>query len=346
MQAEDQKQNNKPIIGITLGDINGIGPEVVIKALEDPRILSLFTPVIYGSTKVLSFYRKMFQMDDFQYSQSKPGTPLHPRRINVVNCWQEMIEIKAGQETAEGGKCALLALEQAMADLISGHIDALVTAPINKNNIQSEQFKFIGHTEYITKKFGVEHSLMMMVSEELKVGLVTDHMALKDVPGAITKGLIEKKLNVMIKALKEDFGLEKPRIAVLGLNPHAGEDGLLGDEEKNVIEPVLTEYRRKGHLVFGPYPSDGFFGALQHEKVDGILAMYHDQGLIPFKLLHFENGVNYTAGIPKVRTSPDHGTAYTIAGKNVANPESMREAMYMAANIVRFKNLMKEEISL
>ncbi len=344
--VENNSKGDKPIIGITLGDINGIGPEVVIKALSDPRLLNHITPVVYGSTKVLSFYRKMMNLEDFQYSQIKHTNALNSKRINVVNCWNEMVDIKPGEVTPEAGKCAYLALEQAMKHLKEDQIDALVTAPINKKNIQNDDFQFIGHTEYITRELGVQDSLMMMVAEETRIGVVTAHIPLKDVNKTLNKELVERKLKIMLKTLKNDYSIEKPRIAMLGVNPHAGEDGLLGDEEEQILVPVIADYRKKGQLVFGPYPADGFFGNLQYQKFDGILAMYHDQGLIPFKLLCFESGVNFTAGIPKVRTSPDHGTAYSIAGKDMASASSIRAAIYLASRIVKNRAFTKSEVSI
>jgi 4-hydroxythreonine-4-phosphate dehydrogenase len=342
---QSAQQKNKPVIGITLGDINGIGPEVVIKALSDPRVMQHITPVVFGSTKVLSYYKKMLDIDNFQYSQAKSPDMIHARRINVVNCWNEMVEIKVGEVTEEGGKCAFLALEKAMDYLKGAHIDALVTAPINKKNIQSDAFNFVGHTEYITAKLDAAENLMLMVAEEVRVGLVSTHVAIRDVAGDISREKIDAKLKILIKSLKTDFGIDKPKVAVLGLNPHAGEDGLLGEEERDIIEPLVNEYKKKGKLVFGPFPADGFFGMLQHKKYDGVLAMYHDQGLIPFKLLCFESGVNFTAGIPKVRTSPDHGTAYDIAGKNAADHTSIREAIYLASNIVKNRSMREEPLS-
>ena len=344
--AKDNTKGDKPVIGITMGDINGVGPEIIIKALADPRILNHITPVIFGSTKTLSYYRKMFNMEDFQYSQVKHAGTLNPKRINVVNCWDEVVEINPGEITPEAGNCAYLALEEAMKHLKEDQIDAMVTAPINKKNIQNDNFHFVGHTDYITKELGATDSLMMMVSEEIRVGVVTAHIPLKNVSKALTKELVERKLKIMLKTLKSDYGIEKPRIAVLGLNPHAGEDGLLGDEESLILGPLAMEFRSQGHLVFGPFPADGFFGNLQYQKYDGVLAMYHDQGLIPFKLLCFENGVNFTAGLSKVRTSPDHGTAYNIAGKDMASPASLRSAIYMAAEIVKNRTYSDQEVTI
>lgn len=337
--SNNKETQKKPIIGITIGDINGIGPEVIIKALSDPRILNHMTPIIFGSTKALSFYRNMLKNEEFQYSQLKSIKDINTRKINVVNCWSEMVEIKVGQVTNEAGNCAYLALREGVKYLKENKIDALVTAPINKKNIQSEDFKFVGHTDYISDELGSKENLMLMVGESLRVGVVTAHIPISEVSEKLTQELIEQKLNIMLKSLKNDFGIEKPKIALLGLNPHAGEDGLIGSEENERIDPVIVKFKNKGNLVYGPFPSDGFFGTLQHKKYDGVLAMYHDQGLIPFKLLEFENGVNFTCGIPKVRTSPDHGTAYSIAGKNIANPLSMREALYLASNTVKIKEI-------
>lgn len=339
MELSDKKSNrDKPIIGITIGDINGIGPEVIIKALSDSRALNHMTPVIFGSTKVLSYYRKMYDVDDFHYSQLKSIQDINPRKVNVVNCWPEMVEIKVGQVTNEAGNCAYLALREAINYLKDDKIAALVTAPINKKNIQQEDFKFVGHTDFISEELGAKENLMLMVAENLRIGVVTAHVPIREVSQQLTKDAVEKKLEIMIKTLKKDFGIDKPKIALLGLNPHAGEDGLLGMEESEIIDPVILNHKNKGDLVFGPFPADGFFGTLQYQKYDGILAMYHDQGLIPFKMLGFESGVNFTAGIPKVRTSPDHGTAYSIAGKSMANPNSMREAIYLAIHIVKIRN--------
>lgn len=331
----EKPKKNKPVIGITLGDINGIGPEVIIKALEDNRMLSFMTPVIYGSSKVISFYRKALELNEFNYNQIKDPAQLFPRKVNVINLWEDAVEITMGEENPVGGKYALLSLKAAVSDLKAGKIDGLVTAPISKNNIQSDEFKFPGHTEYLADAMGVKDHLMLMVGESMKIGLVTGHIPLKAIASALGKDLILRKLTVLDKTLRQDFGIRKPRIAVLGLNPHAGENGLLGNEERDVISPVIKEWKEKGNLVFGPFPSDGFFGSMLHTKYDGVLAMYHDQALIPFKTLCFETGVNYTAGLPLVRTSPDHGTAFSLAGKNKASESSMREAMLLAAEIVK-----------
>ena len=328
------RPHDKPIIGITIGDINGIGPEVVMKSLSDNRILKMITPVIYAHGKVISFYRKQLEMEDFQFMQIKSIDEAHARKINVINCLEESPDVYPGQETHEAGKMAIAAITTAIADMKAGKLDAICTAPVNKNNINSEDFHFIGHTEMFTVSFDTKDSLMFLISEEFKVGLVTGHVPLMQVGQKLTAERIETKLGLLEKSLQKDFGNKKPRIAVLGLNPHAGEDGLFGKEEEEIIKPTIQKFKQKGSLVFGPYPADGFFGMAHQRKFDAVLAMYHDQGLIPFKAMAFETGVNFTAGLPIVRTSPDHGTAYNIAGKNVADENSMRAALFAAYDIV------------
>ncbi len=333
--TQQSRPNDKPRIGITLGDINGIGPEVVIKALADTRLLNLITPIIYGSSRAISFYRKHFNLEEFNYSQVKAKGQILTKSVNIVNCWEEVIEINPGLPSKETGRAALLSLKKAVEELKEGFLDAIVTAPIDKNTIHGSEFPFKGHTEYLTQEFNATESLMLMVGEDLKVGLVTEHIALKDVANHITKERLELKIRLLEYSLKKDFGIIKPKIAVLGLNPHASDNGLIGGEENNLIKPVIEDLKTKGKLIFGPYPADGFFGSGQHKKFDATLAMYHDQGLVPFKYIAFSTGVNYTAGLPIVRTSPDHGTAYSIAGKNVADENSMRQAIYLAAEIVK-----------
>jgi len=333
MDKESKSHKQKPLVGITMGDINGIGPEVIIKALENSKITQHLTPIIYGSAKVLSFYRKQLNRDNFNFSPINDLSRPYHRKVNVVNCWEDAVDVIPGQDNATGGKYALKALEAATNDLIDGKIDALVTAPINKLNIQNDNFKFAGHTEYLAEKAGSQESLMFMISDSMRVGVLTGHIPLKDVAAAVTKENIAKKLKMMTRSLKKDFGINKPKIAVLGLNPHAGEDGLLGNEENEIIRPAIEEFRSKGQIVMGPYPADGFFGSGEHHKFDAVLAMYHDQGLIPFKSLTFSTGVNFTAGLPFVRTSPDHGTAYTLAGKDQADEGSMRTAIFAALDI-------------
>ena len=327
-------RKSKPIIGISIGDINGVGIEVTIKALSDNRIFKNFTPLIYGHGKAISFYKKILGIEDFNFVQIKSLNEIQHKRVNVINALEECPEVIPGVESQEAGKMALAALSMAMEDLKSNSIQALVTAPVNKNNINSEELHFVGHTEFITSAVGAKDSLMLMVSEQLRVGLVTGHIPLAKVSETVTKERITQKANLLLASLEKDFGINKPKIAILGLNPHAGEDGLLGQEEEQIIKPAIRELKDQNKMVFGPYPSDGFFGMMHQTKFDGILAMYHDQGLIPFKSIAFSTGVNFTAGLPVIRTSPDHGTAYNIAGKNLADEGSMRAAIFLAADIV------------
>lgn len=326
---------DKPRIGITIGDLNGIGTEVVIKALSDNRLLSILTPVIYGSTRALSYYRKLMNVEEFNYSQVKSKGQFFPKTVNVVNCWEEMIEITPGQPSKQAGKAAYLCLKKAAEEMKEGLIDAVVTAPIDKNTIHGEEFPYRGHTEFFTSEFNAGESLMLLTGENLRVGLVTGHVPIRDVASSITRDRVELKIRMLELSLKKDFNISKPRIAVLALNPHAGDEGLIGTEEQEIIKPVITELKAKGKLIMGPFPADGFFASGQHTKYDGILAMYHDQGLVPFKTIDFASGVNFTAGLPIVRTSPDHGTAYSIAGKNQADESSMRQAIYLACDIVK-----------
>ncbi len=327
---------DKPIIGITLGDYNGIGPEVILKALKLNALNKFCIPVIYGSTKILNYYKNLSDLKDWNLFGAQNLENINHKATNVINCLGETTyEIEPGKVSLEAGKAAFESLERACEDLKNGNIDAIVTAPINKNNIQNDTFKFPGHTEYLAEKFGAKDNLMFLVSDTLRVGVVTGHVPLENVKQFITKKAISSKLDLMLASLKKDFGIQKPRIAVLGLNPHAGEEGLLGKEEKETIEPLITEYRNKKELVFGPFPADGFFGNASYKKYDAVLAMYHDQGLIPFKSIAFEEGVNFTAGMTVVRTSPDHGTAYDIAGKNIADENSLRQAIFTAIEVVK-----------
>jgi len=328
------KENIKPVIGISIGDFCGVGPEVVIKALNDNRLLKHLTPVIYADGRLISFYRKHLNLQNFNYNQTKSVEKIQYHKVNVINLNQSELEITPGSPSSKSGEYAVLSLKTALEDLKSGKIDALTTAPLSKEHVQSDEFKFPGHTEFLTEQDGAKDSLMFLVADELRVGVVTGHISIKEVPSALTEDLISKKLELMLKSLKKDFGIKKPRVALLGLNPHAGENGLLGDEELNIINPVIKSFKEKGNLVFGPYPADGFFGSAQFRSFDGILAMYHDQGLIPFKNIAFENGVNFTAGLSFVRTSPDHGTGFNIAGKGEADETSMRNAIYLAADTV------------
>lgn len=332
----NELQNRKPIIGISIGDYNGIGPEVILKALEGNQLASQCTPIIYGSLRVMTKYRNLLQMKDWNLQGIHKAEQANPKGTSVITCWNDKeTEIEPGKITAEAGKGALAALRRATDDLKAGRIDALVTAPINKDTIQSDDFKFPGHTEFLAEAFGTREALMFMVAGDFRVGVLTGHIPLEKVSSQVTSEKLRAKINQILRSLKGDFGIVKPKVAVLGLNPHAGENGLLGKEEQDVIAPTLTRFREKGELVFGPFSSDGFFAAGTFHQYDAVLAMYHDQGLIPFKTIAFNTGVNFTAGLPAVRTSPDHGTAYDIAGQNVAEPGSMLEAIYLACDVAR-----------
>lgn len=343
MEKTKEKSKRKPVVvGISIGDVNGIGPEVIIKALDNSMILTDCTPVIYGSTKILNYYRKKVHAGEFNYQAVPSVDAIKPRKINVVNVWKEDVELAEGQVTENGGKYALQALDSATKDLAAGKIDVLVTAPISKDAMSKTGFKFPGHTEYLADMAGQEEALMLMVAGNLRVGLVTSHIALKDVPKTITIDKVQEKLRAFNQSLKKDFGIRKPKIAVLGLNPHAGENGKMGEEEKEVISPAISRANNEGIMTFGPYPADSFFGSSNRSNFDGVLAMFHDQGLSGFKAIAFDQGVNFTAGLPIVRTSPDHGTAFDIAGKDVATGESMRHAIYLAMDVHRNHVLEKE----
>lgn len=339
MNKSQKKQSLRVVAGITHGDLNGIGYEIIIKTLQDQRMLESLTPVIYGTSKVASYHRKVLGMNDFNFNLVKNAGAANPKRPNIINCHDEEVKIELGKSTSVAGELAYQALEKACDDLMAGAIDVLVTAPINKKNIQSDDFQFPGHTEYLTKKFGSDDSLMLMVSNNLRIGVVSGHIPLKDVSSALTRELIMSKLSIMDETLKRDFNITRPRIALLGLNPHAGDHGLLGSEEEDTIIPAIQTAFDKGILAYGPYAADGFFGSSAFKSFDGVLAMYHDQGLVPFKAMSFESGVNYTAGLPFIRTSPAHGTAYELAGKNEASPESMRAAIFLAADIFRNRSM-------
>lgn len=329
------KSSSKIKIGISVGDINGIGLEVIIKTFMEHQMLELCTPVVYGSSKTVALYRKALDVHDFSFNKIKHVDEANPKNANMIDCWEEEIQIDFGKTTENGGKYALISLEAATKDLVEGKIDALVTAPINKDNIQSETFNFSGHTEYIASKSEGE-AIMLMTSETLKIGMVTGHVPLKNVASQLSVDKIFSKLKVLNKTLVQDFAINSPKIAVLGLNPHAGDNGLLGNEENEIITPAINNAKSIGLNVFGPYAADGFFGSGNYKKFDAVLAMYHDQGLIPFKSLAFNNGINFTAGLNVIRTSPDHGVAYDIAGKNIANEQSFRSAIYLAIDV--FKN--------
>ena len=326
--------NRKIKLGISIGDLNGIGCEVALKTFQDSRMLDFCTPVFFASNKTIAAQTKAFEMD-IAYNGIQEASKAIDGKLNVVNVWKEIPNLQFGEATEEAGEYAIKSLKAAVEALKNGDIDALVTAPINKNNIQSEDFKFPGHTDYLAQELEGE-SLMFMVTDGLKVGLLTDHLAVKDAPAAINPILIRTKVRTMEKSLTMDFGVRSPKIALLGINPHSGDNGTIGKEDEEILKPVIKEMSDAGHLVFGPYAADSFFGSDSYKNFDAILAAYHDQGLIPFKTLSFGKGVNYTAGLSRVRTSPDHGTAYEIAGKGEADHSSFEEAVFTALRI--FKN--------
>ena len=329
-------------LGITQGDINGIGYEVIIKTLSNPRILELCTPVIYGSSKVASYHRKTLDAPDFNLNLVRSAESAVHKRANIINITDKEMKIDLGQSTEIAGQLALLSLQAAVEDLKNKHIHALVTAPINKKNVQSQSFNFPGHTEYLAAKFEATDHLMLMVSSTVRIGVITGHVPLKDVPSLISEKLILSKINILHESLRKDFSISRPRIAILGLNPHCGDNGVSGTEDNDIIIPAINKAKEKGIFVFGPFPADGFFGSSSFTHFDAVLAMYHDQGMIPFKCLAFDTGVNFTAGLSIVRTSPVHGTAYEIAGKNEASPDSFREAIYLALDIYRNRKMYKE----
>jgi len=326
---------NKPLIGFSCGDLNGIGIELIIKTLADSRILEFCTPVIFANNKVINFYRKSLPDINISFYAVKEPFKFNTKQINLVSCWEEEVAITPGIMNETGGKYAVISLTQAAEALKAGKIHGLVTAPIHKKNIQSDKFQFTGHTPYLKNLFGVNNVLMLMTADNMKVGLLTEHVSIKEVAQYVSKETIINKLMVMNQSLKKDFDILKPRIAVLALNPHAGDEGLIGKEEIDIIKPAITEAKKnKDVFCFGPYSADAFFARGQHERFDGVLAMYHDQGLIPFKSLSHGEGVNYTAGIEGVRTSPDHGTAFDIAGKGIADESSFREALFTCIEIL------------
>ncbi|MCO5239560.1 MAG: 4-hydroxythreonine-4-phosphate dehydrogenase PdxA [Chitinophagaceae bacterium] len=328
-------QNSKPAIGVTCGDINGIGMELIIKTFSDSRMLDICTPVIFASNKLINFYRKTLPEINFSFQTLKdPARPFH-RQINLYTCWEEEINITPGQLTETGGKYAVRSLQAAVQALKAKHIQALVTAPIHKKNVQSAEFNFSGHTPFLKHFFGADDVVMLMCADNMRVGLVTEHVPVKDIARLITRQAILKKIFLLKESLQKDFGIDKPKIAVLGLNPHAGDEGLVGKEEEEQIKPAIKEAKHNNILAFGPYSADAFFARGNHEKFDAVLAMYHDQGLIPFKSLAKGEGINYTAGLPGVRTSPDHGTAFDIAGKNRADETSFRQSIFAAVDILQ-----------
>jgi len=330
------------LAGISQGDINGIGYEVIIKALSDPTINEICTPIVYGSPKVAAYHRKALNVNNFTFNNIRTADEAHLKKSNMINCLDDNIRVELGKSTPQGGEAALISLEKAVEDLKAGKIDVLITAPIDKQNIQSENFHFKGHTDYLKSVAGVAEVLMFMIGESMRIGVATDHVPLSKVPGLITIETLLRKIRLMNQSLILDFGIRKPRIAVLGLNPHAGDNSLLGTEEAEIIAPAILQAQKEGIMTFGPFPADGFFGAGSFTKFDGILAMYHDQGLAPFKALSFDSGVNFTAGLPFIRTSPVHGTAFAIAGKGEASENSFRQAMYVACDIFRNRQLHAE----
>lgn len=332
--------NKKIRLGISVGDLNGIGCEVALKTFEDSRMLDFCTPVLFASNKTVSHQKQSLNIE-LSFNGVHNATKAVDGKINVVNVWKETPQIVFGKTTEEGGQYAIKSLRAAVEALKKNEIDVLVTAPINKNNIQAENFKFPGHTDYLAKELNGE-SLMFMVTDELRVGLLTDHIAVKDVANAITTKLIQEKVDTMSKSLQMDFGIRRPKIALLGINPHSGDNGTIGEEDEKIMKPIIEKLFNEGHLVYGPYSADSFFGSNGHDKFDAVLAAYHDQGLIPFKTLSFGKGVNFTAGLSKVRTSPDHGTAYEIAGQGKADESSFKEAVFAALRIFRNRKEFEE----
>lgn len=328
-------------VGITIGDPNGIGIETILKVFEDTRINEFALPIIYGNIDLLRFHRKKLNMPNVRLNSCATADDANGKLINVVNVWDDKWEPTLGKPDKEAGAYAFKSLEAAVNDLASTKVDVLITCPINKDTIQSDAFQFPGHTEYLANMSNVDESLMFLVSDTMRIGVATGHVPLKEVSEKLTKENILKKLALMKESLERDFGVNKPRIAVLGLNPHAGDNGLLGSEEQDIILPAIRE-AESDMTVYGPYGADGFFGTAQYKHFDGVLAMYHDQGLAPFKALAFDSGVNFTAGLPIVRTSPDHGTGYEIAGKGVASPDSLRAAIFSACDIYKYRKVFKE----
>ena len=329
---------NKPLIGITCGDLNGIGIELIIKTFSDNRILEHCTPVIFASNKAINFYRKSVPEYNINYQTTKEFDRINHKRVNLFNCWEEEVAITPGQMTDIGGKYGVLSLQTAVAALKQKQIEGLVTAPIHKKNIQSPDFSFTGHTPYLKAMFGVNDVVMMLCAGDFRVALVTEHVSVQDITKHITKEIILSKLQIMNKSLQKDFGIDKPRIAVLGLNPHAGDEGLIGNEEETIIKPAIREAKNSNIMVVGPYSADAFFARRSFDRFDAVLAMYHDQGLIPFKALAAGDGFNYTAGLPAIRTSPDHGVAFDIAGKNKADHSSFMTALFECIDIINRRN--------
>ncbi len=329
-------------IGISHGDVNGVGYEVILKTLRDRRMLDMCTPIVYGSSKVAAYHKKALGLENVFLNSIEGADKAEAGKINIINCIDDNIHVELGKLSDVAGESSYMALDAAVKDLKEKKIDALVTAPISKDNIQSDKFNFPGHTEFLAEQFGVDNHIMLMVSEQMKVGVVTSHIPLRDVPSAITKDRILNKLRIISSSMELDFSIKKPRIAVLGLNPHCGDGGLIGTEDQDFITQAVEDANAEGILALGPYPCDGFFGSGDYAKFDAILAMYHDQGLTPFKVLSFDGGVNFTAGLPVIRTSPSHGTAFDIAGQGVAKPDSFREALYLALDIYKNRQIHNE----
>jgi 4-hydroxythreonine-4-phosphate dehydrogenase len=334
-RSRRERDNDNIRLGISQGDVNGIGYEVLLKCFSDTRMFENCTPILYGSSKVASYHKKLINATDFPFVNIRTVEQAETSKFNILNIIQDEVKLDIGQATEVGGRLAAMSLDYACHDLMQGKLDALVTNPINKKNIQSDKFNFPGHTEYLTNKFGVEESLMIMTCHDLHIGIMTNHLSLSQVPKVLDRELILRKLQVMDSSLKRDFGIRMPKIAVLALNPHAGDRGLIGTEDDSIVAPAIREAFDNGILAFGPYPADGFFGNGTFREFDGVMALCHDQGLIPFKLMSFTEGVNFTAGLPYVRTSPSHGTAYEIAGKNIASAQSFRNAVFLAMDIIR-----------
>jgi 4-hydroxythreonine-4-phosphate dehydrogenase len=334
------KKAENIIVGISIGDLNGIGSEVVLKTFEDARMLELCTPVIFANVKQLSFIKRNLNSEINLHGIDRLDQ-LVLGKINVLNVWREGFDLNLGTNDETVGEYAIKSFVTATQALKEGKVDVLVTAPINKYNIQSDTFKFPGHTDYLAQELEGD-ALMFMVQDNLRVGLLTDHIPVSEVASHLTEALITKKIETIKQSLIQDFSINKPRIAVLGVNPHCGDGGVIGNEDDAILKPTLKKIFEKGTLVFGPFPADGFFGSNQYEKYDAVIATYHDQGLIPFKTLSFGNGVNYTAGLNKIRTSPDHGTAYDIAGKGIADYNSFKEAVYLAIDIFHSRNQYRE----
>lgn len=336
------KNQQKLKIGFTIGDVNGIGPELILKAFMDQRLNNFCVPILYGSSRVINIYRKVLDIPKFHYVVVSGPKQAQYNKFNIVECVPDLERIEIGKPSANGGKAAFLSLKRAVEDAQHQEIDAIVTLPVDKATFQKNDPEFSGHTELLGKAFNIKENLMFMVSEDIKVGTVTNHLPLSSVAGNLTKEGIMQKVELMHESLTRDFNIQRPMIAVLGLNPHAGDDGLIGPEEEEIIRPAIVELEKKGIRAYGPYPADGFFAAATYRKFDGVMAMYHDQGLIPFKLLTGYRGVNFTAGIPVVRTCPDHGVAYDIAGKGTADAESLRQSIYTAVDVFRNRKMNAE----